>query len=69
MSKSRLKILCSLMMFGLWTGALPAHSITVAELEDKGRLQVRTWLDPAREIIPGQQEAQEKDNCHNPNHS
>jgi hypothetical protein len=34
---------------------LPVQAATVAELQTSGRVQLRSWLVPARDIVPGQQ--------------
>jgi hypothetical protein len=50
---------CILQSFGLLLGllvaALPAKSTTVEELVSAERLQSRAWLEPAVDIVPGQQ--------------
>ena len=55
MSRIGLRVRRGLMLLSALTFCLPALATTVAELQTEGRLQLRSWLLPARDIAPGQQ--------------
>lgn len=55
MNKVRFTLQIVLIFLGFVTLCLPAQAASVADLSAEGRLQVRSWLEPAEDIVPGQQ--------------
>ena len=55
MTRNSLRIGRGLALLGMLACCLPALATTVADLQAEGRLQLRSWLVPARDIAPGQQ--------------
>ncbi|MEH6582437.1 MAG: hypothetical protein V7754_10925 [Halioglobus sp.] len=55
MMRRRHPVLCRLLLLAFILPGLAVQAATVADLQRADKLQVRSWLTPAQNIVPGQQ--------------